>query len=393
VPDSLGAIKPVLERCLQPDPTARPDATELVQSLLAAARELDRPAPLPLVGLDLHDDDAASPVDDDATVLPTRANVDMTMHAGGAPVAEARPRRHWWRWLLALLVLAAIGVGAALLWTASQPPSAVVPNVAGQVVSEAEAAIEAARVAGDEPVAWDVQTKDEFSDGVDAGVVIRTEPAGGTDLDDESVLTLIVSKGPEPVPVPSLVDIDEATARARIEEAELTVGTVTPEFSETIAAGLVTGWSVDGVEKPSESPKGSPVDFRVSQGPEPRTVPELAGAPREDAEAELAELGLSVDSREEFSDDVEAGMVIGTDPPAGEQVGRGETVTLIVSKGPDLVEVPDVVGMRFSDAYDKLTAAGFKVADEGEGNNVVGTDPEGGTMARRGSTVTIERRR
>ena len=392
VPDALGAIKPVLERCLQPDPAVRPAATELVQSLLAAARELDRPAPLPLVGLDHHLDDAASPVDDDATVLPTRANVDMTMHAAGTP-AEAPPKRRWWRWLLALLVVAAIGVGAALLWTASQPPSAEVPNVAGQLVSEAEDAIEAAQTAGDEPVEWDVRTRDEFSDGVDAGVVIRTEPAGGTDLDDDSVLTLIVSQGPEPVPVPSLVDIDEATARARIEEAELTVGAVTPEFSETIAAGLVTGWSVDGEEKPAESPMGSPVDIRISQGPEPRTIPELAGAPREDAEAELTELGLSVDPREEFSDDVEVGLVIGTDPPAGEQVGRGETVTLIVSKGPDLVEVPDVIGMRFSDAYDTLVNAGFEVTDEGEGNRVVGTDPEPGERVRRGSKVTIQRRR
>ena len=97
--------------------------------------------------------------------------------------------------------------------------------------------------------------------------------------------------------------------------------------------------------------------------------------------------------REEFSDDIEAGLVIGTEPGAEAQVARGETVTLVVSRGPDLVKVPDVIGMSFSDAYDTLAAAGFVVKDEGEGNRVVGTDPEGGTMARRGSTVTIQRRR
>ena len=71
----------------------------------------------------------------------------------------------------------------------------------------------------------------------------------------------------------------------------------------------------------------------------------------------------------------------------------GSDVELLVSKGPDLIEVPDVIGMRFSDAYDTLAQAGFAVADEGEGNRVVGTDPEGGSMVRRGSTVTIQRRR
>lgn len=392
VPEELGVIKPLLEQCLQPDPEVRPDAHNLVQALLLAARDLERPAPLPLVGISDQLEDAAEPVDDDATALPTRANVDMTMHAAGTPVERPRKRR-WWRWVVALLVVVAVVVGAALLWTASQPPSAEVPDVAGQPVSEAEQEIERARAAGDDPVVWDVRTEEEFSDGVAEGVVIRTEPPGGTDLDDESRLTLVVSSGPEPVPVPSLVDVDEAGARAAIEAAELEVGSVTHEFSETIAAGLVTGWSVEGEEKPTESPRGSQVDVRISDGPEPRTVPELQGAPRADAEAELAELGLKVDVREDFSDDVEAGLVIGTAPPAGEQVARGDTVTLIVSKGPDLVVVPDVIGMRFSDAYDTLVNAGFEVTDEGEGNRVVGTDPEPGERVRRGSKITIQRRR
>ena len=392
VPDELGVIKPLLEQCLQPDPEVRPDAHNLVQALLLAARDLERPAPLPLVGIGDHlEEDAAR--DDDETALPTRANVDLTMHAGGPPQVEAPTKRRWWRWLLALLVVAALVVGATLLWTASQPPSSEVPDVAGQPVSEAEEEIERAQATGEEPVVWEIRTRDEFSDGVAEGVVIRTEPPSGTDLEDESSLTLIVSMGPEPVPVPSLVDVDEATARSMIEAAELEVGDVVHEFSETIAAGLVTGWSVDGEEKPAESPKGSSVDVRISDGPEPRTVPELEGAPRADAEAELRELGLTVKVREDFSDDVEAGLVMATDPPAGERVGRGDAVTLVVSKGPDLVVVPDVIGMTYSQAYDELTAAGFDVVPEGRGNNVVGTKPGPGARVKRGSEIVVQLRR
>jgi serine/threonine-protein kinase len=122
-------------------------------------------------------------------------------------------------------------------------------------------------------------------------------------------------------------------------------------------------------------------------------VPELEGAARADAEAELGELGLTVEVREEFSDAAEAGRVLGTDPPAGERVARGSKVTLVVSKGPDLVAVPDVVGMNYSDAYDTLTAAGFDVVPEGRGNNVVGTKPGPGARVKRGSEIVVQLRR
>jgi serine/threonine-protein kinase len=135
------------------------------------------------------------------------------------------------------------------------------------------------------------------------------------------------------------------------------------------------------------------VDIRVSVGAEPRTIPELRGAPREDAEAELNELGMAVTVEEKFSDDVDAGLVLGTDPPAGEQVERGGPVTLIVSKGQDLVLVPDVVGMTYSDAYDVLSAAGFDPVPEGRGNNVVGTKPGPGNRVKRGSEIIVQLRR
>jgi serine/threonine-protein kinase len=395
VPDELGVIKPLLERALQPDPDARPDSASLVQGLLVAARQLDRPAPLPLVGLDVPSPDATgagAPVDDDVTALPPKGPADLTMHAAGTEV-EGPPKRRRWRWLVALLVVVALAVGGFLLWNASQAPTAKVPNVAGQELDAARAAITAALAADGDDVAWDVKVEDEFSDAVEKGAVIRSEPGGGASLADDHSLTLFVSGGPQPVPVPSLVDVDEAGARAAIEAAELTVGDVTHEFSETIPAGKVTGWSVEGEEKPAESPKGAAVDIRISDGAEPRTIPQLQGATPEEAEAELSKLQLTVDRREEFSDDVEAGKVIGTDPAAGATAERGATVTIVISKGPDLVEVPDVVGMRFSDAYDTLVAAGFQVKDEGEGNRVVGTDPEGGSKVRRGSTITIQRRR
>jgi serine/threonine-protein kinase len=269
-----------------------------------------------------------------------------------------------------------------------------VPNVAGQTESEAREAITAALAVEEGEVAWEITTESEYSDGVASGVVIRTEPPGESSLADDGTLTLVVSDGPEPVPVPTLVDVDQAGAEAAIIAAELEVGEVTHEFSETIPVNQVTGWSVDGEEKPTEAPKGSAVDFRISDGPEPRTIPELDGATPEEAEAELAELGLNVARREEFSEDVEAGQLIGTDPAAGTQVSRGDTVTLIISKGPDLVAVPDVVGMSLDEAVETLEAAGFSVNAEGPPRGTVfESDPSAGARVKRGTEVTIYLRR
>jgi serine/threonine-protein kinase len=386
VPDELGVLQPILARALQPDPAARPDAAHLVQDLLVAARQLDRPTPLPLVGLGDHTDDATVAFDDDVTVLPPRAVVDPTLHGAPATRAASR-RRRWWLVPLVLAVVLAVLGGGYLAWQTVQPASAEVPDVAGKSEDVARAAIQRAQT---KDVAWKIVTKEEFSDGVAAGVVISTKPAGGSSLDDNSTLTLVVSKGPEPVPLPSLVDVDEAGAKAALEGAHLKLGNVTHEFSETIPKGSVTGWSVAGTEKPEQVPKGTAVDVRISDGPEPRTIPQLDDAPKADGQAELEKLDLVVKVVEEFSDDVEAGLVTRTDPPSGTKVEKGATVTLYVSKGPDLITVPDVIGMTYSDAYDTLTAAGFVLGDpSGQGNRVVRTNPKPGTKAKRGSEVTV----
>jgi serine/threonine-protein kinase len=385
VPSEMGPLTPILERALQPDPDARPAAAELVQQLLVAARQLERPAPLPLVGL-------GSITDDDHTALPQRPPADPTVHAErGTPVAEppARRRRRWWLLPIAIVAALALAAGALYAYGAVQPESASVPDVAGRTEADARAAI-AAVLETEGDVEWEIATDSEYSDGVARGVVIRTSPPVDASLDDGKTLTLIVSDGPEPVPVPELFNFLEAEARSILDDAQLELGTVTPAFDETVGEGRVITWAVNGGERPGEAPKGSEVDLTLSKGPAPRTIPELQGAVPDEAKADLEEMGLVVTLAEEFSDDVEEGLVTRTDPAANTEVPKGSPITLYVSKGPDLVSIPDVVGKRYSDAYDILKAAGFKLAEpKGEGNRVKKTDPEPGTRVRRGSTVTI----
>jgi beta-lactam-binding protein with PASTA domain/tRNA A-37 threonylcarbamoyl transferase component Bud32 len=396
VPEELGLLRPILERVGQPDPEARPDAAELGRSLLVAAREMDRPAPLPLPGVDLNLLDvepfaeSSFGGDDDLTVL-NRGD------ATGVLPPVARRRRRWPWVLLGLLVVAGVVAGGALAARQLLTPSAPVPDVETQSYEDAVERIEAAdRRATD--VAWQIRRVDEFNDNVPLGVVISQRPDGGADLDDGGTIRLVVSQGPHPVDLPLLDNATVPTAEAALLEAGLRRGTVTPRNHEAVPAGVVITWSVGGQDRPAEAPKGSAVDLTVSAGPAPRTVPAVAGLGPDAAKAALAQgdSRFAVAVVEEFSDDVDAGLAIRTNPPAGAKVARGASVTLFVSKGPDLVEVPSIRGAgSLEEAVQRLEAAGL-VAGEVYGparGKPYETDPAAGTSVKRGSSVDIYLRR
>lgn len=129
----------------------------------------------------------------------------------------------------------------------------------------------------------------------------------------------------------------------------------------------------------------------VSDGPAPRRVPNLAGQTQDQAVAELEAEGLEADVVTRFDDDVDRGVVIGSDPGSGASVARGDTVTLVVSKGRDLVTVPDIVGKTLDELNQALEDAGLRPG-EASGNakgRPFDTDPEPGSRVERGTSVDI----
>jgi serine/threonine-protein kinase len=140
-----------------------------------------------------------------------------------------------------------------------------------------------------------------------------------------------------------------------------------------------------------ELPKGSPVDLVVSDGPEPRAISDWKGKTYEEAAPAFEKAGLVPQREDVFSDDVEKGKIVGTDPPAGSKVEKGSTVKVLVSKGKEMIAVPNVAGMSAGQAADKLEAAGFRVTDTvGPPNRpVLATDPPAGEKHPRGTGVII----
>ena len=144
-----------------------------------------------------------------------------------------------------------------------------------------------------------------------------------------------------------------------------------------------------------EADEGSTVTIIVSSGPGDATIPFVRGSPRQTAERRLRAAGFKVDVRREFNDEVKANRVIETSPSERSRLERGNTVTLVVSRGPRQVEVPDVVGKDRDEAERMLESRGLQVSftdredEEKEPDTVLAMSPAAGSEVERGATVTL----
>ena len=193
------------------------------------------------------------------------------------------------------------------------------------------------------------------------------------------------------VSVPNLNGLDRKAAQAQLEEANLKLGKVTERHNEAKAGKIIE----QSEEFGSSIAEASKVDVVVSSGPAPVEIPRVQGRNESDAKDLLEAAGFTVVVGEaEFSDTYEEGAVIRTSPNGGEKVERGSEIEMVVSKGPDLVEVPNVRFKSTDEARQILEDAGFEVSVE-EGSfgtvldNVVQQRPRAGEMLKRGSTVVI----
>jgi serine/threonine-protein kinase len=277
---------------------------------------------------------------------------------GATPVAEPDPpRSRWFIALIAFLVLAALaalGFVASLLF---RVPSHEVPDLAGLEAEQAEA-----RIADFE---WEIQVERQRSDEEpDVGQVIRSVPPAGFDLGEGEPFLLIVSDGPELRTLPELGGVALAEAETTLAELRLRATTVAEEHHEDVPAGSVISWAVaadPALAAGAEVLPDTEIGLVVSLGPAPRTVPDVAELTVADATAQIEALRLDVElAAPEFDNEIPAGAVIASDPEPGTSVERGSTVTLRTSKGPDLVTLPDLVGLGLAEARAQLTQAGLQ---------------------------------
>ena len=267
-------------------------------------------------------------------------------------------------------LIVSIGVVIGTVWTLTQvfdglpvdggaPTLIEIPDLTG---SEQAQALEDLQNLG-----FKVGIENSADSSVPAGSVIRTQPPSNTIINPDSLVTIIVSVGPEAFPIPYVLDIETERAIYLVEENGFTLGQLLEVNDENIPRGFVI--SQNPVAGTKMSP-GTTVDLVVSKGPSLIKISDLSRKSPEDAIQILETLGFKYELIEEYSEDVEIGLVSGTLPKAGEIVTPDELIQVIVSLG-IRIEVPEVEGLKYDDAIRVLEELGLVATVSGDTNDVV----------------------
>ncbi len=217
--------------------------------------------------------------------------------------------------------------GKITLFVSPRPALVKVPEVRGDPE-------EAARTRLEGPpcnfIINDDDVRKEFSRDIKKGHATRTDPPAGREVPAGSEVILYISRGP-PVRVPPVKGDTEKAAREKLERPryEFIIEDVDEEGSEDVPRGHAIRTDP---RAGAEVERGSRITLVVSRGP-PVQVPPVEG-PAERAAAKLKKMGFDVKIERVPSDEVPSGHVIRTEPPAGTEVERGSSITLVVSTGP-----------------------------------------------------------
>ncbi|MCU1344886.1 MAG: protein kinase family protein with domain [Acidimicrobiia bacterium] len=431
----LGPLASVLERAGRPDAAERYDSAELGRALVLTAERLPRPEPLPLVptaaGSWVEPFGPSRSSDGVTAMLPTVASGPIApagprasdLAASGEPGEPGEPtelgldsaalsvpavappvapnaaagdppppaassptsssgRPHRGRWLLAVAAVLLLAIGGVVVWVVRDriPPKYPVPSVIGRTEAQARDQVL--------PFKFKIAVETRRVDGTQPGQVIGQNPPESASLAKGGTLTLVVSEGPTLAAVPDVSNQTDGKAKGTLEAAGFVVDPVSVfANSETVPAHVVIDWTHKG----ETLPKGTSVKLTISNGPTPRQMPPVAGLTFDQAVAALKAVNLVPKRTDRFSDTVPTGTVIGADVKAGDKLPRDSVVTLVVSKGQDLVTVPNVAGMPADPALKALAAAGLASGGISglAGKPVVATNPPIGSAVKRGSPVDI----
>jgi len=319
--------------------------------------------------------------DDEDTAPP--ADRTSRLERPPAPAPRRRPRPPRTVVTIVAAVLLVLGLGAGV-WYINSGQFTRVPAVLGKTQEQAEQRLtDAGLEVGD--------VERAYSDTVKRGTIISTDPEPGSRIRQNDSVSLTVSRGPQTVKVPNLAGYRLDKARDVLKDEGLEPGMVTRRFSDDVERGFVIGTEpVAGTERKA----GSAIALTVSKG-SPVDVPDVVGQDLADARERLEEAGLKVRVAErQVHSEYEQGQVARQSPGADGRAAEGDTVTLTVSKGPVMIEVPDVVGDSVDEAKDKLEGAGFQVDEDRGllglfGDTVEEQSVAGGERAPEGSTITI----
>ncbi|NEG95829.1 PASTA domain-containing protein [Bifidobacterium sp. SMB2] len=370
-------------------PQPQPTSVLPVSGIVPAARE-DESAPL-----------ATEVIGDEATDTAT----------SGSPEAVAgKPRRRLAIVLCVVAAVAAMAAGGFAWWYYLGPGSYwTVPSADDVACTQGQTcSIKGAKFADYERTlkvtGIPYTTSEEFSDTAKKGTIISASPSNVGDhvsKRNNDVMTFVISKGVRQLTIPAdIADSGSANGKDPIGALEkigftsIAHDTSKDEYSMDVPEGAII--SIDP-EPGSTVNHNRTVTVVLSKGPMPVSMPDVVGRTKADAISMLGQARLKVTTSETYSDTVAAGKVISSSVRAGTQLHWGDSVSLVVSKGPQMVTVPDVRGKSQDEATKTLKALGLNVKVSAPLGNLTHTvrlqDPAPGKQVRvrdaKGNATTV----
>ena len=359
----LGPIAAPLERAGRPEASERFSALDFGRAFAAIADKMPMPQPIePLESKSFEAVIEEKIIDRTGEiarpVVPASASDQkMIINNSDEPIYIANPaeiKRH--KRIVAIGAVVALLMAGGISYRIFAKRSHEVPVIAEMNEGEVRNLVV--------PFKWTIVVTAERSDEVPAGNVIRTEPASGVSLEEGKTLTLVISQGPSLAQLPDLVGKTLQEAVDALTALEL-VPAQKDSSSEDVAAGSVISWLVP--EQPSLIPgdkvlRGTAIDVLISTGPAPREMPSLIGMTLEQAQTVMNELRLVlVETPAAKSNAAAEGLIGAQSVVPGTQIARDAQVAYAISLGPDLVEMPRIIGNSFATVEPRLLEAGFVV--------------------------------
>ena len=388
-PDVTPQLDAVVMRALRKDPAGRYQTSEdLRADLVAVLRGQTPSAPAPVAvapGAYADPDASTRVIQSSAPIPPATAPPDETYRQLEEEPPSQLPFILTAFALLGLLV-ALVFILFQALGGSDEPETVIIPNVVNQPEENAVSRLQAE--------GFETLITREPSDEVELGLVIRTIPGAGEEAPSESTVEVVVSAGQEEFRVPNLIGQEEQAARQLIEESNFTVGNVTTR-PDPAPEGQVVEQSP---EANVMAGRDAPIDLVISEGPQTVVLEDLEGLTERDASQRLSGEGLRFSVEEEFSNEVPEGVVIRSEPEAGTEVEVGDTVLLVVSRGPEPVEIPSLIGLTPEDAEAELADLGLginisnasvTVDDPNLDGRVAQQFPSAGSTAVPGDVITV----
>ncbi|MEO7556853.1 MAG: Stk1 family PASTA domain-containing Ser/Thr kinase [Acidimicrobiales bacterium] len=397
-PDVPADLEAIIGKLLSKDRENRYASADDLRADLRRFREGQRP--IAAAGAGGATVGATQAVAATGVVSPTRPTPPSDYYRG--PATGRRSGAFLVVLILLLLALGGLLFALAKVLTSDstkiQTVSVQVPdNLKGQKQEDATAAIKNAS-----PL-FDVVVETKKNDTVPVGIVIDSNPAQGSKLDiatgQRKAITLIVSAGSDTVKMPSVVgqQFDDAAAFLNSQGFTNVARDDQPADDKNVPVGEVTAQNPTAE---SDIAKDAPIMLRVSSGPPKVAIPQVAGQDAASAANALGQMGFTTVRREEASDTVPEGKVIGTEPGEGTEAPKFSSVTLIVSTGKKQSTVPSVTDLDKVAADAAITNAGLTpkstcvldpTAPAG-GRVSPGQDPAANIKVDAGSTVTYKYR-